>query len=126
MVWEAAAAASQFKLGNITAIIDRNSLCLDGKTEEIMAIEPIRGRWEAFGWRVIEVDGHNMEMLVSTLDALPPTSGDRPTLIVARTVKGKGVDFMEGDPMWHYAGLSPDMAEKAQKSIDEKSSERRS
>jgi transketolase len=126
MVWEAAAAASQFKLGNITAIIDRNNLCLDGKTEEIMGIEPIKDRWEAFGWRVVEVDGHDMGKLVSTFDGLPPTSDAKPTLIVSRTIKGKGVDFMEGDPMWHYAGLTPEMAEKAQKSIDEKFSERRS
>jgi transketolase len=126
MVWEAAASASHFKLGNITAVIDRNNLCLDGKTEEIMAIESIRDRWKAFGWRVIEIDGHNMEKLVSTFDALPPTSDPQPTLIVARTMKGKGVDYMEGDPMWHYAGLSPEMAEKAYASIDAGYSERRS
>jgi len=126
MVWEAAASASQFKLGNITAVIDRNSLCLDGKTEEIMAIEPIKDRWQAFGWRVVEVDGHDMKKLVDALDGLAPTSDPQPTLIIARTVKGKGVDFMEGDPMWHYAGLSPEMAEKAYTSIDARCSERRS
>ncbi|MBN2224821.1 MAG: transketolase [Deltaproteobacteria bacterium] len=105
MVWEAAPAASHFKLGNIVAIIDRNTLSLDGPTEEIMAIEPIAKRWEAFGWRVFDIDGHDMGALVDTLDKLPPSSDPTPTLIVARTVKGKGVDFMENNPIWHYAGL---------------------
>ncbi len=126
MVWEAAASASQFKLGNITALIDRNMLCLDGSTEDIMSIESITERWQAFGWRVVEVDGHDMGAIVDALDALPPVSDPQPTLIVSRTVKGKGVDFMEGDPMWHYAGLSPEMAEKAQQSIDDQYSQRRS
>jgi transketolase len=126
MVWEAAAAASHFKLGNITAIIDRNSLSLDGETEQIMSIEPIKERWESFGWKVYDVDGHDMELLVATLDSLDGTSDEQPKLIVSRTVKGKGVDFMEGDPLWHYAGLSQEMADDALKSIDDKYQKRSS
>lgn len=126
MVWEAAAAASHFKLGNIIALIDRNNLSLDGQTEQIMSIEPIRERWESFGWKVFEVDGHDMDQLVSTLDSLDQTSDEQPKLIVSRTIKGKGVDFMEGDPLWHYAGLSPEMAEDAFKSIDDKYQKRSS
>ncbi len=105
MVWEAAMSASHYKLGNVVAIIDRNRLSSDGPTEDIMAIEPIRVRWEAFGWRVFDIDGHDMEALVDAIDKLPPPGDTKPTLVVARTVKGKGVDWMENNPIWHYSGL---------------------
>jgi len=117
MVWEAAQSASHFKLGNLTAIIDRNRLSLDGPTEEIMSIEPIRERWESFGWNVSDIDGHNMKQLVDTFDSLPPVESEAPNLVIARTVKGKGVDFMENDPIWHYSGLDAEKSEEAWKSI---------
>lgn len=125
MVWEAAQAASHYKLGNITAIIDRNKLSLDGPTEEIMAIEPIQKRWETFGWRVFDINGHDMEALVDTFDAIPPSSDTKPNLIIARTIKGKGVDFMEDDPIWHYSGLDSDKSDEAIKSIEKSRPERR-
>lgn len=118
MVWEAAQAASHYKLGNLIAVIDRNTLSLDGPTEEIMAIEPIAKRWEAFGWRVRDIDGHDMAAIVDTLDTLPDPADGVPTLIVARTVKGKGVDFMENDPIWHYAGLDREKSLEAIACID--------
>ena len=119
MVWEAVQAASHYKLGNITAIIDRNRLSLDGPTEEIMSIEPISQRWEAFGWRVYDIDGHNMETIVDTFDSLPPADNEVPNLVIARTVKGKGVKFMEGNPIWHYSGLDGEKSEEAIKSIEQ-------
>lgn len=118
MVWEAAQSASHFKLGNIIAIIDRNKFSIDGNTEDIMSIEPMQDRWEAFGWRVIDIDGHDMETLVDTFNALPPSTDEKPTLVICRTIKGKGVHFMEDDPMWHYALLSPEMARDATESIE--------
>jgi len=125
MIWEAAQSASHFKLGNLVAFIDRNRLCLDGLTEEIMSIEPIRDRWEAFGWNVHDIDGHDMEALVNTIDALPPSSSDVPTMVICRTVKGKGVDFMEGNPIWHYSGLDSDKSQEALASIEQSRPARR-
>jgi transketolase len=125
MVWEAAQAASHYKLGNITAIIDRNKLSLDGPTEEIMSIEPLQKRWETFGWRVFDIDGHDMETLVDTFDTIPQSSDTKPNLIIARTIKGKGVDFMENDPIWHYSGLDSDKSDEAIKSIEKSRPERR-
>ncbi len=125
MVWEAAQSASHYKLGNLTAIIDRNKLCLDGPTEEIMSIEPIQDRWEAFGWRVFDVDGHDMEQLVDALDKVPQPNDTKPTLIIARTVKGKGVDFMENVPIWHYSGLDKGKSLEAIASIEKNRPSRR-
>jgi len=105
MVWEAAQSASHYHLGNINAFIDRNGLSMDGPTEEIMRLEPMRQRWEAFGWRVYDIDGHDMEAIVDVIDKLPQATEQKPTLVIARTVKGKGVDFMENNPIWHYSGL---------------------
>jgi len=110
MVWEAAMSAKQFKLGNLVAIVDRNGLCLDGPTEEVMGLEPLAEKWRAFGWNTVEVDGHDMKALLGAFHALPPADSDRPTCIVARTVKGKGVSFMENDPVWHYGGLDDEKA----------------
>jgi transketolase len=118
MVWEAAQAGSHFKLGNIVAIVDRNRFSLDGPTEEIMSIEPIRDRWEAFGWKVYDIDGHDMEALVDTFNGLPPASGNTPILVIARTTKGKGVDFMENNPIYHYTLLDKKSALDAFASIE--------
>lgn len=106
-VWEAAMAASHFRLGNIVAIIDANGSCLDGPTSEVMNIEPITGRFEAFGWRTIEIDGHDVATLLRTFADLPETTSATPTCIVARTVKGKGVSFMENAAEWHLGYLGP-------------------
>jgi len=126
MVWEAVQSAHHYRLGNLIAIMDRNRLSLDGPTEEIMSIEPIRDRWEAFGWRVYDIDGHSMEALVDTFDSLPPSNDDTPTLIIARTIKGKGVHFMENNPIWHYAGLDFEKSQEAIKSIEQNRPPRRS
>jgi transketolase len=110
-VWEAAQAASHFKLGNICAIVDRNQMGLDGFTEDVMTIEPIAGRFSAFGWSVDSVDGHDPSALLSTLGSLPPAAGDVPLCVIANTVKGKGVSYMELSRTWHLGYLAPSDAE---------------
>ena len=111
-IWEAAQAASQFKVDNLVGIIDRNELCLDGATEEIMSIEPLADKWSAFGWDVHVVDGHSIHQLVDTFKSLPQDS-QSPQLILAKTVKGKGLDFMEGTRLWHVGLLAGKDAERA-------------
>jgi transketolase len=104
-VWEAAMAASHYRLGNLVAIIDYNKMCLDGYTDDVMGIEPVVARWEAFGWRVVEVDGNAGEELLRCLNDVPACDSDVPTCVVAHTVKGHGVPFMEDSPFWHLGFL---------------------
>ena len=105
MVWEAAMSASHFGLGNLVAIVDRNGFSLDGPTEEVMALEPLADKWRAFGWHTVEIDGHDMAAILEAFAALPPSDAAAPTCIIARTIKGKGVSFMENKAEWHYGGL---------------------
>jgi transketolase len=106
-VWEAAQAASHFGLGNVCAIVDRNRMGLDGDTEQVMSVEPIAGRFRAFGWDAREVDGHDIPALLTAFAGLPPTTARRPQLLVAHTVKGKGVGYMESSRTWHLGYLAP-------------------
>lgn len=115
-VWEAAMACVHYKLGQVIGIVDRNRLQIDGNTEDIMALEPFADKWRAFGWHVIEVDGHDLEQLDGAL-AQAWTSSDRPAMIVANTVKGKGVDFMENQVAYHYASGDSVLCERAKASI---------
>lgn len=115
-VWEAAMAASHFRLGHLTAIIDRNGLSIDGQTEDIMALEPLDRKWAGFGWQVLTADGHDFSQLGDAIEKALQ-SDDVPTVIIARTVKGRGVDFMEGQSAWHYGGLDSDRAGQALLSI---------
>lgn len=111
-VWEAALFAAHHKLDNLVAIVDRNMLQIDGCTEDILALEPYRAKWEAFGWHVEEIDGHDFEQIIETLNRCPCVSS-RPTLVLANTVKGKGISFMENNPAWHGGGLKGEHAETA-------------
>jgi transketolase len=111
-VWEAFMAGAQFKLDNLTAIIDSNKYESLGTVEEILSIEPLGERLADFGWAVREIDGHDMARILDALENAPYEEG-KPNAIVAHTVKGKGVSFMEGVSMWHYRGPSEDEAEKA-------------
>ncbi|MGI6584849.1 MAG: transketolase [Lutisporaceae bacterium] len=111
--WEAAAVAAALKLGNITVIVDRNRLSLDGFTEEIVPLDPLADKWRAFNWNVIEIDGHNIEEVVDTLDNLPPVDSKVPTVVIANTVKGKGVSFMENVPIFHHSKVTDEQYEKA-------------
>lgn len=108
-MWEAAMAAANFKLNNLTIIIDRNRLQIDGPTEQVMRLEPLADKYRAFGWEVREIDGHNMEQIVATLEAAKANAGDKPFCIIANTIKGKGVSFMENVVGWH--GKSPNREE---------------
>lgn len=105
-VWEAAMAAGQFGLDNLVAVVDRNQLQINGRTEHRMRLEPLAERWESFGWEVSHVDGHNLRALCSAFDRMPIEAG-RPSVLVADTVKGRGIGFLEGRRQSHYAVLGP-------------------
>jgi len=117
-VWEAAAAAAHFRLDNLTALIDHNGLQIDGPVEKVMSVEPLEARWSAFGWKVIEVDGHSIAELLRALDEARMTSG-RPTMIICHTVKGKGVSFMEGRAEWHGKAPTAEQVERALEDLGE-------
>jgi transketolase len=117
-VWAAAMSAAHFKLGNLAAIVDRNRVSVDGLTEEVMSAEPIADKWRAFGWTVTEVDGHDLEAVLDAFAALPPVGGERPSVIIAKTVTGKGVSFMEGDFAWHLGYLAPEDEARARRELD--------
>ena len=99
--WEAMMAAAHYKLDNLTAIVDRNRLQITGPTEEVCPLEPLAAKFRAFGLAVREVDGHDIAALIKVLSAVPFRKG-KPSLVIANTVKGKGVSFMEGQPKWHH------------------------
>ena len=104
-IWEAAMFAGKYKLYNLTVIVDRNNIQIDGNTEEVMPLEDLRAKWEAFGWHVIEIDGNNIEAVIDA-GAMSRAIDEKPVAILAHTVPGKGVDFMEFDFHWH--GAQPD------------------
>ncbi len=99
--WEAIMAASHFRLDNLTVIVDRNRLQQGDTTERTMSLEPLAERWRAFGWGVVEVDGHNIGSMIRTFESLPLDAG-RPTCVIARTFKGRGVSFIEDRVEWHH------------------------
>ena len=99
-VWEAAMTASHFKLDNVCAIVDYNKVQENGPTNDIKGLEPLAKRWASFGWHVFEVDGHSLSQLITALDEFEDIKG-KPTVIIAHTVKGKGISFMEGKAAWH-------------------------
>ena len=111
-VWEAAMFAASQKLDNVVAIIDFNKWQATGRSQEIMALDPLREKWEAFGWSAYEVDGHNFDELLKVLENVPDGTG-KPIAIIAHTVKGKGVSFMEDDNNWHYRSPSSEEVEKS-------------
>ena len=100
IIWEAAMAASKYKLDNLIVILDHNKVQLDGTIDEIMPLGDINAKWESFGWKVIETNGHNIRDISSALEEAKRAKG-RPTIIIAETVKGKGISFMEGKNIWH-------------------------
>jgi transketolase len=107
-VWEAAMAAAHFKLDKLVAIVDNNGIQLDGWNKDIMNLEPLGKKWQSFGWNVLEADGHNVTDLIEALEKAGQVS-DQPTVIIAHTVKGKGVSFMENNPDFH--GKAPNAEE---------------
>jgi transketolase len=117
-IWEAAQTASAFGLGNLCAIVDRNGMGLDGTTEETLPVEPIAGRFEAFGWETEEIDGHDVGEVRSALDRFRDGARSRPRCVVAETVKGKGVSWMEGSRTWHLGYLAPADAAVAMEELE--------
>lgn len=115
IVWEAAMAAAHYKLDNLTAIVDYNQLQIDGFNKDIMGVDPVGDKFKAFGWNVIEVDGHSIEDLLNALKEAKKVLG-MPTVLVANTVKGKGVSFMENAVDWH--GTAPTLEHKTKALIE--------
>jgi transketolase len=111
-VWEAAMAAGHFKLDNLCAIVDYNGLQIDGQVEQVMGLAPLSEKWRSFRWNVLEVDGHRVEALISAFERASSSKG-KPTVILARTIKGKGVSFMENRAEWHGRAPNREEYEKA-------------
>lgn len=114
-IWEAAMFAGKNKLSNLTVIIDRNNIQIDGPTELVMPLEDLKAKWEAFGWHVIEIDGNNIEAVIDAC-AMARAIVEKPSVIIAHTIPGKGVDFMEYDFHWH--GMPPNH-EQAKEALHE-------
>lgn len=112
LIWEAAMSAAHYKLDNMVAFLDYNGLQIDGEVEKVMNIGPIVDKFKSFGWNVIEIDGHDFDQIFAALDMARETVG-KPTMIVAKTVKGKGVSFMENNAGWHGNAPSDSDLEKA-------------
>ncbi len=116
-IWEAAMSASHLKLNNLCAIVDYNKVQENGPTNQIKNLEPLKGKWESFGWQVIEVDGHNFSELTAALDKID-TLKEKPLVIIAHTIKGKGISFMEGQAKWHGKAPNKEQLEAALKELD--------
>ncbi len=111
-IWEAAMFAGKYKLSQLIVFIDRNNIQIDGSTEDVMPLEDLRGKWESFGWHVLEIDGHNIESIIDAASQGRAIS-NRPTVVIAHTIPGKGVDFMEYDYRWHGMPPNSDQAKEA-------------
>ncbi|WP_278682208.1 transketolase [Paraclostridium bifermentans] len=112
IVWEAAMSAAHYKLDNLVAFLDYNGLQIDGEVEKVMNVGPAMDKFKSFGWNVIEIDGHDFDQIFAALDMAKETVG-KPTMIIAKTVKGKGVSFMENNAGWHGTAPSDSDLEKA-------------
>jgi transketolase len=116
-IWEAGMAAAHYKLDNLTAILDHNGLQIDGPNIEVMGLEPVADKWRAFGWNVIQIDGHDYPQVIKALSRESVVTG-KPTIVIARTTKGKGVSFMENAVDWHGKAPKPEEVEKAVAELD--------
>lgn len=117
MIWEAAMAAAHYKLDNLTAFLDYNGFQIDGPIREVMSPEPVAEKWRAFGWHVLEIDGHNIEQILGAMAEARTVKG-KPTMIVASTIKGKGVSFMEHQANWHGVAPKPEERDKALEDLE--------
>ena len=111
-IWEAAMFAGKYKLSHLTVFIDRNNIQIDGTTEDVMTLEDLHGKWESFGWHVQEIDGHNIESVIDAA-SMAKAITNMPSVIIAHTIPGKGVDFMEYDYHWHGAAPNSEQAKDA-------------
>ena len=112
-VWEAAINAAHYKLGNLVAIVDVNNLEADGKIQEITGLGNIADKYKVFGWDVVEIDGNDISQIKTTFDELPPIASTKPICIIAHTIKGKGVPFMENQVRWHAGKITDEQLEKS-------------
>ncbi len=115
--WESMLTAAHYRLDNLIAIADRNMLQITGRTEDVCALEPLREKFEAFGWAVREVDGHDVAALTEAFLGAPFETG-KPSMAIARTIKGRGISFMENDPKWHHHVPTDEQYERAQQELD--------
>lgn len=115
-IWEAAMTSNKYELDNLCVILDNNGLQIDGKVEEVKALDCLYSKWESFGFNVIPCDGHNIEMLIDSFEKARQTKG-QPSIIIARTVKGKGVPFMENKAEWHGKAPNDEQYERAMKAL---------
>jgi transketolase len=114
--WEAIMSAGHYKLDNLCVVLDNNGLQIDGWVEDVMGLQPLADKWRAFRWNVIEIDGHDMEQCMQAFDQAKGVSG-QPTVVLAKTVKGKGVSYMEDEAEWHGKAPSPELAREALKEL---------
>ncbi|TGE33911.1 transketolase [Desulfosporosinus sp. Sb-LF] len=117
-IWEAAMASAHYKLDNVTAVLDYNGLQIDGTTDSVMCTAPLAEKWRAFSWHVIEVDGHDIDALIAAFAEARQVKG-KPSIIIAKTIKGKGVSFMEDQAGWHGNAPSVEQGEQALKELRE-------
>lgn len=115
-VWEAAMSAAHYKLDNLTAFVDHNGLQIDGPIVDVMSPEPVSNKFTAFGWHVIDVDGHSFEEIINAIEEAKTVKG-KPTMIVCRTVKGKGISFMENNAAWHGSAPNAEQCSQALKEL---------
>jgi transketolase len=115
-IWEAAMFAGKYRLSQLIVYVDRNNIQIDGSTDDVMPLEDLRGKWESFGWHVQEIDGHNMESIIDAA-SMARAITNRPSVIIAHTIPGKGVDFMEYDYKWHGMPPNHDQAKEALKKL---------
>lgn len=115
--WEAAMAIAHFNATNVISFVDRNKCMIDGRTEDVMKLEPFADKWRAFGFIVKEVDGHNISELCDAID-FALNEADKPVMIVANTVKGEGIDFMADDYHWHYGAIDESKYQQAKESLE--------
>jgi transketolase len=119
-VWEAAMAAAHYHATNLITMVDRNRLMIDGPTEEVLGLEPFAAKWTAFGFQVREIDGHDYRQIAQVIEAAIENAADskgQPMVIIAHTIKGKGVDYMENQVKWHYGSVDSELADRAKASI---------
>ncbi len=117
--WEAAMSAVHYKTTNMISFVDRNKCMIDGRTEDVMNLEPFCAKWEAFGFIVKEIDGNNIKELCEAIDFAYENKTDKPVMIVANTLKGCGIDFIEDDYLWHYGAFDDEKYERGKKALEE-------
>jgi transketolase len=116
-IWEAAMFGNKYKLDNVIAFVDRNYLQTDGYSEDVMPLEPLSSKWKAFGWNTYEIDGHNFKEIIQAVEEAKHEKG-RPTMIIARTIKGRGVSFMENIVSWHGTPPNKEEFERAMQELN--------